>query len=148
MRYYVGIDPGKQGGLAIISHDLTEAIGFRFPDDFVEAANIMRDWKTQYSIACAGIEKVGAMPKQGVKSMFSFGENYGAWQGILSALSIPFIFVTPHKWQKAMLDSQGGSNKERSLNMARRLFPQVDLRHKADDGIADALHLARYARNY
>lgn len=32
------------------------------------------------------------------------------------------------------------------LNMARRLFPQVDLRYKKDDGKADdALHMARYA---
>ena len=29
--------------------------------------------------------------------------------------------------------------------MARRLFPDIDLQHKCDDGKADALHLARYA---
>ncbi|MDE6842532.1 MAG: hypothetical protein K2J24_03310, partial [Muribaculaceae bacterium] len=31
------------------------------------------------------LEKVGAMPKQGVTSMFHFGENYGFIQGVLEA---------------------------------------------------------------
>jgi len=36
--------------------------------------------------------------------------------------------------------------KDRSLNMARRLFPDIDMKYKCDDGKADALHLARYAK--
>ena len=148
MNYYLGIDPGKFGGIAIISQDLSEAKGVRFPGDFVEAANIVREWRSKHNITLAAIEKVGAMPKQGVTSMFNFGQNFGAWQGILAALGIPFIFVTPHKWQKAMLDSGGGTTKERSLNMARRFFPCVEMKYKADDGIADALHLARFVKQY
>jgi len=86
------------------------------------------------------------MPKQGVSSTFKFGMNFGAWQGILAALRIPYITVTPRQWQKALLDAGTGETKARSLNMARRLFPEVEMRFKADDGKADALHLARWAQ--
>ena len=35
------------------------------------------------------IEKVGAMPGQGVSSMFQFGRSVGMVEGVLAALQIP-----------------------------------------------------------
>ncbi len=145
MSCYLGIDPGQKGGIALLGED-GSAQGWRYPGDIQEAAVLLNRLSLANKISLACIEKVGAMPKQGVISTFKFGMNYGAWQGILAALGIPYITVTPRKWQKALLDAGTGETKERSLNMARRLFPYVDLRFKADDGKADALHLARWAR--
>lgn len=144
MSRFLGIDPGAKGGIAVLDIGCASE-AWRYPGDIPEAAELVRSIHLAAPIKLACIEKVGAMPKQGVSSTFKFGANYGGWQGILSALGIPYIMVTPTKWQKALLDSGTGETKARSLNMARRLFPNVDMRHKADDGKADALHLARWA---
>ena len=144
MTTFIGIDPGKAGGIALIGDDV--AIAHRYPGDITQAANLLRELHANNTISLACIEKVSAMPGQGVTSMFSFGLNVGGWYGILAALGIPMITVTPAKWQKAMLDAGTGETKARSLSMARRLFVDVDLKFKADDGKADALHLARWAQ--
>ena len=46
------------------------------------------------------VEKVNAMPGQGVTSMFNFGQTFGAIKGICAALGLPIFFVTPSKWKK------------------------------------------------
>jgi len=144
MKAYLGIDPGKKGGIAIIHPDGAEA--WRYPGDIVSAAELLQEIRTHHAIILAVIEQVASRPGQGVRSMFSFGQNYGAWLGMLAAYGIPHTTVTPHKWQKAIMDAGTGDTKERSLNMARRLFPGIDLKHKADDGKSDALLMAMYAR--
>lgn len=145
MRFYLGADPGQGGGYAIISEDLSDARAWRYPDDVFCLAADLKELPHE-QIALAAIERVHAMPKQGVSSTFKFGQNYGGWLGILATLNIPVVTVTSRKWQKAMLDAgTGETTKDRSLAMARRLFPAVDLRFKVDNGKADALHLARWA---
>ncbi len=69
------------------------------------------------------------------------GYNRRFWQ----PLAYPTPPCPPRRWQKPILDAGADDTKARSLNMARRLFPDIDLQHKCDDGKADALHLARYA---
>lgn len=144
MSVYLGIDPGAKGGIAIVGPDFAEA--WRYPGDIQEAAALLGLVVRQHDVKLACIERVSAMPGQGVSSTFKFGMNYGGWQGALAALAVPYVTVTPRKWQMALLDAGTGETKERSLNMARRLFPSVDLKYKADDGKADALHLARWAK--
>ena len=56
------------------------------------------------------IEKVNAMPKQGVSSTFKFGTSFGFCQGMLVAAGIRFEFATPQKWQKS-LDCRSGGDK-------------------------------------
>jgi len=41
-----------------------------------------------------------AMPRQGVSSSFNFGVSFGIARGVVGALHIPVIFVTPTKWKK------------------------------------------------
>ena len=151
---FIGIDPGQKGGIAALySNKIHPDIAYRYPGDVLRAAHLLCDlafvsafgtFPIGEIVAC--VEKVSSMPKQGVASSFKFGANYGAWLGMLSAYQIKHITVTPRTWQKAMLDAGTGETKERSLQMARRLVPKIDMKHKADDGKADALHLARYAK--
>lgn len=94
------------------------------------------------------LEKVHAMPKQGVTSMFNFGENYGYIQGLLEANSIPYEFVTPQKWKKEFGVT---SDKNTSIEVCKRLFPNVNLKRtercrKYDDGFAEAVLIAEYCR--
>jgi len=94
----------------------------------------------------AVIEKVNAMPGQGVTSMFRFGESYGQIQGLVSAFEIPITFITPAVW-KPMLGLSRDKNESRAL--ACKLFPasQSEFKRKKDDGKAEAALLARYGVN-
>ncbi len=148
MKKFAGIDPGQGGALAIVSVDMQEAFVWDFPGSIENAANLLREVLFEHHPVLTGIERVGAMPKQGVSSTFKFGQNYGAWLGALSALQGSHIIVAPSKWQRAMLDSGAGDTKSRSLSMARRLFPGVDLSRKKDHGRADALLLSLYAARW
>jgi len=145
--YVIGIDPGQTGGIAMVNEDgLADAT--RYPGDIPSATAFISMLRKEYGRPrLAIIEKVHSMPKQGVASSFKFGENFGSWQGIMAARNVPYLLVTPHAWQKEMLRDaprKGRTTKERSLEVARQLFPDIDLKFKADDGKADALHLARY----
>lgn len=144
---YIGIDPGKSGALAIlefIGEDIQNVSVFQFDEKIYSKE--LRDISDCPSCCC--LERVGAMPKQGVSSMFHFGENYGFIQGLLTAYCIPYELVTPNKWKK---EFQVTGDKNSSIDVCKRLFPNVSLRRtdrcrKDDDGYAEALLMAEYAR--
>lgn len=140
---YIGIDPGKSGALAVIwTNEEVEVVPFGEN----EYRSILHDVDSRNAKCC--LERVGAMPKQGVNSMFHFGENYGFIQGRLTAYSIPYELVTPQKWKK---EFQVTGDKNSSIDVCKRLFPDVSLRktdrcRKDDDNMAEALLLACYAK--
>ena len=140
---YVGIDPGLTGAVAIIDPD-TKAGVVDMPDNPQELWKIIEN-ASKYPCRCA-LEKVSAMPKQGVSSTFSFGVGYGMIQGMLWAAKIPFVFVTPRKWQAVVFDSAIRKRlpKDQSLDLARRLWPTLDLSKKKHHGRADALLIAQW----
>lgn len=140
---YIGIDPGKDGAMAII----LEAGGIEIvpfsPEGYRDA---LAEFPPMECRCC--LERVGPMPKQGVTSMFKFGENFGFIQGLLTAHRISFELVTPQKWKR---EFQITGEKNSSIAVCNRLFPDVSLRRtercrKDDDGMAEALLMAEYAR--
>ena len=140
-RLYIGIDPGKKGALAIIDGENVSVIPFD-EDTYIQELHIA----SKLPCVCC-LERVGAMPGQGVTSMFSFGTNFGFIQGVLQAYHIPFELVTPQKWKKEF----GVSGKNESVTVCKRLFPGVSLLatekcRKDSDGMAEALLMAEYAR--
>jgi crossover junction endodeoxyribonuclease RuvC len=113
----------------------------------MRALTNMRD-KEGHKLMCA-VEKVGAMPGQGVTSMFSFGQSYGFVWGVLTALGIGYQLVPPTLWKRefGLLHTE----KQGSVDVAKRLFPGVSLLptdrcRKDSDGMSDALLIAEYAR--
>ena len=142
---YIGIDPGKKGGVATISEDGVKVYQWddqRFIEDMRQHAN----WLDK-CVAC--VEKVGAMPGQGTVSMFSFGQSYGFILGALAAFGIPYQLVSPATWKRefGLLKSQ----KQGSVDVCKRLFPGVNLLptercRKESDGMAESLLIAEYAR--
>lgn len=144
-KAYLGIDPGQSGAMALLTDELPQVEDW--PGDPNAAADVLREWLGQYRVELAVLERVNAMPKQGVSSTFKLGQNVGAWQGILAALGLPYLMPTPREWQKGLVKpSDGPDPKARSLAVARRLFPEADLSRKSDHGRADALLLAWFAR--
>lgn len=148
MNLYIGIDPGKSGGIAFVN-DKGQAWAYKMPDSGADILDILRDYcftkfmtyANEYYTPFACIEKVGPMPGQGVVSMFTFGEGYGALQMALLALKIPFERVTPQTWQKA-LGCRTGGDKNVSKRRAQELFPDIKVTH----AIADALLIAEHNR--
>lgn len=140
---YIGIDPGKKGAFALIYED-GETIVHTWDEE--KFRFYMSDVHRIPCIAC--LEHVSAMTGQGVTSMFTFGQNFGFIQGVLTAYSIPFELVRPQKWKKEFSIT---GDKNSSMAVCKRLFPNVSLLRtdkcrKEDDGMAEALLMAEYAR--
>ena len=90
------------------------------------------------------IEKVSAMPKQGVTSMFKFGQSFGILKGICSAMQLPMYFVRPAKWKKYF--NLINSEKDASRTRAIEIFPYFSsqLSKKKDSNKADAILIASF----
>ena len=138
---YIGIDPGKNGGIACVSDNSKNDVeAYPYSDD-VLINNLgfvyIQGWKDD--VICY-LEHVHAMPKQGVSSTFNFGMNYGFIQGVLKAYGIPYELVTPQKWKKEFSCT---SDKNTSIEVCKRLFPNVNLKatercKKDHDGITNS----------
>lgn len=145
MRIFIGVDPGKSGAMAIIHPQGTVDV---MPFDAVKySLALARVSDGEYPVTCC-VEKVGAMPGQGVVSMFNFGHNLGMIEGLLRAYGIPYQLVPPQTWKKEFSLS---SDKAKSIEVCQKLFPNVSLlaterSKKPNDGIAEALLMAEYAR--
>ena len=144
---FVGIDPGKSGAMAIIGTGQNPFIRV-VPYGDRDYAEVLRYHGEYDTFGGCVVERVNAMPGQGVTSMFSFGENYGFIQGLLTAFNVPYELVRPAKWKKEFGVT---SDKNTSISVAKRLFPNASLFRtercrKEDDGIAEALLIAEYAR--
>lgn len=143
---YVGIDPGKNGGIALIG-DCIPSLVYPFSEDRL-VNELMASYR-DYDMICT-LEHVHAMPKQGVSSTFNFGMNFGFIQGVLKAYGIPYELVTPQKWKKEFSCT---SDKNTSIEVCKRLFPNVNLKatercKKEHDGMAEALLIAEYGRRH
>ena len=145
-KVVIGIDPGKKGAAVVLSSTRKILDVYDYIDP-LETSSILAQWKKNFDIGLAVLEQVHSFPGQGVVSSFSFGMNYGVWQGVLSAVKVPWQLVTPRTWQKGLvIPSDGSTAKERSLAVARRLFPTEGyFKRKKDADRADAVLMAVHA---
>ncbi len=95
---YWGIDPGKNGGIAIICNNRVYA--YPIPDTDLDLWRIFEAHKSGDNRAV--IEYVRSSPQMGVTSAFTFGRNFGKWEGFLTAALIPFEDIRPQVWQKGL----------------------------------------------
>lgn len=136
---WVGIDPGKSGGIARIT-DFGVVEAWKMPETERDIWDLVR-FVFPSTLGLAVIERVHSMPKQGVVSSFTFGRNYGSLRMALIGWNVPFEEVTPQRWMKALGCLTGG-DKHISKARAQQMFPTV----KVTNATADALLLAEYAR--
>lgn len=158
---YIGIDPGLSGAVAVISSK--EQRVYNTPTievktgkkrknvyDVMGMVNIFKtiidtSWVKATDITInVALEKIHAMPGQGVTSMFSMGEGFGIWKGIVSAFYLPMHLIPPQTWKKAIVGT--GKDKEASRLKAIELFPKMhdELKFKKDHDKAEALLIAEY----
>jgi crossover junction endodeoxyribonuclease RuvC len=127
----VGIDPGKSGAIAYVIGRAAFAWKLRDLTDRDIYDRLV--WLSGFAER-AVIERVAARPKQGVSSVFTFGENYGALQMALVAAGLPFERVTPGKWQ-GDLGCRTKGDKNITKRKAQELFPEVKIIHANADSI-------------
>jgi len=154
VNYVIGIDPGISGAIAIFEDGQLDTIldmptlkiaSGKTMKSHISAIGLVRILET-WTLVSDGqahivIEKVGAMPGQGVTSMFNFGRSAGIIEGVVAALQRPYTYVTPATWTKAVGRAAG---KDASRMRAMELFPsKAELFKRAkDDGRADAALIA------
>ena len=136
---YIGIDPGKNGGIAFIYRG--EVNAYKCPIGPQLMADMFEDI-VKNKMCRVVIEKVHSFPGQGVVSMFSFGQNFGRWEGILSSFSVYYEYVEPKKWQKhyAIKEKDKKKRKLALKELAQSIAPGL----KVTYAISDAILLANY----
>lgn len=152
-RYCIGIDPGISGAVVVLNvFDSGEPVvvqAMRMPVmkigkssrvDSAALARFLRD----YDCGHAYVERVGAMPGQGVSSMFTFGHAAGVVEAVLATLCIPCTLVSPQAWKKRA--GLIGKDKDAARSRAIQLWPNWSGLCKKGEGqaLADAALIARY----
>lgn len=147
-KIYIGIDPGYSGGVSGISDNGEVLFCLPFSKETYTTVLISKinEYKSENVTVC--LERVHAMPGQGVTSMFNFGKNFGFIEGVLSALNISYQTVPPQTWKKEFSLS---ASKELSSDVCKKLFKDVNLLasarcRKPHDGMSESLLMAEYAR--
>tara|TARA_R110000744_G_scaffold257621_2_gene373056 strand:+ start:432 stop:893 length:462 start_codon:yes stop_codon:yes gene_type:complete len=137
---YMGVDPGQSGAIVVIDNRGCHLGVIRLSEPSKDIANFVASYADQ--IQLCSLEKVNAMPGQGVSSTFKFGTSFGFCMGVLTSCFVRYEMVTPSQWQTRMKCRTKG-DKNVTKELAGRLFPHVDkITHKE----ADAMLLAEYAR--
>ena len=142
MSIHIGIDPGVNGGIAVLGHQ-GYAQAYNMPPTNKDLWELIQEIKAAADLekypARATLEFVSSSPQMGVKSAFTFGNGYGHLEMALTAAGIPFERVRPQAWQKAMGCLTKG-DKNVTKRRAQELFPQLKITHAT----ADALLIAAY----
>ena len=172
MKTYIGIDPGLQGGIAIITGDKINI--FKMPliakgeIDIENIFHILSAYDEVNKVHVC-IEDVHSIFGASAGSNFTFGFGCGQLDAVIKCCSLPFTKVPPKIWQKEMwsgvkpvLITTGKKDKKgmpkykidtkaTSLIAAKRLFPKINFLPterctKEHDGMIDAILIAQYAR--
>jgi len=156
---YIGIDPGQNGGIAVITGAYTHAWPMPvFPKDerkerggaidWPAVSDILEDWKDD---SYCMLEKVWGMPGQGATSTFSFGGAYHGVLAILQAREIEYDLVVPRNWKNAIMGERYSHDKDGAVLYAGDHHPSVNLIlprcRVPHDGMADAVCIAAYAKS-
>lgn len=154
---YIGCDPGQFGAIVAITPDegvMLQAMPLTKHKviDCIRVGEFI-DSLSHNDIYFA-IEKVHAMPKQGVSSVFKFGYSTGMVEGaVVSRASGNGVLrstseVRPQEWKKYF--GLIKTPKEAAVEKAKELCPKMDFstfNKKLQSGIADAYLIARYLRD-
>lgn len=151
MTTTIAIDPGAVSGAiaCFIDDQLLDVVDMPCADGKIAASLLVGEL---WEFACANlddaptviVEKVHAMPKQGVASTFGFGRSLGVIEGVVAGLRWPIVWVTPQAWKKhhGLLRQ----DKDAARMLALETWPSHadTFRRKKDIGRADAALIGAY----
>jgi len=155
--YIIGIDPGLSGAICLLDDtgkfyeimDLPTMIRGGGQGKVKRCINpkglqlVIASWFAEYGEMKAYVENINPMPGQGVVSMFSMGDTFGAIKAILACEGIETYFIAPQTWKKYFKLT---SDKELCRTYAIRIFPDAAqyLERKSDHNRAEALLIAKW----
>lgn len=140
-RIYVGVDPGKTGAAVVLDMrgEFLDCIPFQ--NTTVRDLNdAIGEWCDAASRVIAVIEDVHAFPRDARKSAFTFGRALGQIETILLAQGAQVHYVSPAKWQMALLHKAARGDKHKLRAAAEDLFPN----RRIPLAVADAFLIAQY----
>lgn len=154
MTLYLGIDPGAAGAIASLDGDGRLVTVADMPTVPVKvgkterrrvSASLLRDLLAADAdaVTMVVVERVGGMTGQSASASFTFGYGAGMVEGVIAALRLPLVMVTPQAWKRsAGIASDKGAAREAAM----RLWPgQAGLFARVkDDGRAEAALIARH----
>jgi crossover junction endodeoxyribonuclease RuvC len=152
LKTFIGVDPGLSGAVAFLEPDSytvvdipTMAKGSGTVKNEIDAQGLYKLLNRGVKHPpVAALERVNAMPGQGVASVFSLGDSFGACRSTLACASIPTTYVTPAEWKRHFKLT---SNKEEARALAIKMFPNAELHLKKHIDRAEALLIAAYLRS-
>ena len=128
---YLGVDPGKQGGIALIDPTGSKVEYWKMPANDYDLLQLFNQLSVRTKVCY--IEQVSTRPGEGHVGAFTFGEGFGKLQMALAANEIPYEKVPPRSWQarlkiKAKEKAESRPQfKERLRCHCRQLFPKLEL---------------------
>ncbi|USN14540.1 ribonuclease H [Brevundimonas phage vB_BpoS-Papperlapapp] len=149
MSRIIGIDPGKNGALALIDTEVWTVAITDMPKEpgkggkeAVSPAGVARLFDAT-APDHVYIEDVWSSPQMGVVSAFNFGRNLGILEGA-SASRAMLTKVRPQEWKTL---TKTPKDKNEARRRAMQVFPcAYDLFSRVkDDGRAEAAMIAFYA---
>ena len=144
----IGVDPGKTGAIVAIEQHKDERTFCFVMDnqDFAEDSCLggteaverlkyrLYSRNTMGTSIIVAIERQQYIPKdgrrQGGKSAFSLGENYGRWRGMFEGFGLEVVTAPPQTWQSYVYGGRavaGIDTKTRAIERAKVLIPDLPL---------------------
>ena len=155
MKYdcFIGIDPGKNGGIAII--DYTGLRTFKMPASIRMMVEILETEAKSHSDCLVLIERVGMYrtdPGKGGKvfNIAKMIENFTECRSALKMAGMNFKLVESRKWQGYLrlnnkTDSQT-QRKNRFKDFAQSMFPNVKITLATSDATCLAIFAYKAAK--
>lgn len=163
MKYYLGIDPGKEGAFVIVNQDskIVEMIGMpKIGKDYDKQG--IREILMKFNFDRVLIENPQMIPAVSKSAVASLNHCIGLLEGMCLGLGLEYLVVRPKEWQKECFKhvnlqkrpDGGNDTKATSALASRNLWPRQDFRitnkgsasSKYNDGMTDAALLAEYGR--
>lgn len=151
MRHVIGIDPGSNGGIAVLDIDGNVVSVTKMPEtpqDILEYLRRYGGTELFGGDAVCYMEQVGhGMPGQSSKATATFARHCGHLEMALLALGISTNTVTPNKWEKTyQLGKSGDYSKTEWKNRLKAKAQQLFPKERITLAVCDALLLAEYGR--
>lgn len=170
MKTIIGIDPGKFGGIAILTGTLNQIYPMPLKDNQFDINTFLDILNPYYKDCGIVVEDVHAIFGASAKSTFNFGYICGQINASIITSLGEFIYIQPKVWQKEIWIEEDRivipkeqryknkiitvfktDTKKTSFNACKRIFPLINVpttpKSKVPhDGIVDALLLSEYGR--
>ena len=155
---WIAVDNGLSGALCVSSGQLIIAKSTMFTKakkkgreiDVVAAwewiREVVQPHQLQYLLAI--VEEPGGA--KSYKAAISMSASFHALRAMFELQRIPFLRITPQKWQKQLLKAKSGDTKPAALKLAKTLWPDENwLASKRclvpHDGLVDAALIGYFA---